>query len=196
MKYTTLLTNIKRGLNVMYFITKESDKSVISDDVFDVGRISGSKRILYHNVTIDTDLTNNIEIKIEIIDELNEKLAFIKECEEILASRERILDIVKTEALNLRDKFSDERKTEITDVAGEVDIEDLIPKEQCVLTKTNNGYIKRMACDEYEAQNRGGRGIKGMTTREDDVVESMFTCLSHDWVMMFSNLGKVYRMKA
>lgn len=134
--------------------------------------------------------------KQKILDELKEKLDFIKECEEILASRERILEIVKTDALNLRDKYSDDRRTEISDVAGEVDIEDLIPKEQCVLTKTNNGYIKRMPCDEYEAQNRGGRGIKGMTTREDDVVENMFTCLSHDWVMMFSNFGKVYRMKA
>ncbi len=134
--------------------------------------------------------------KQKILDELEEKHAFIKECEEILASRSRILEIVKNDALNLRDKYSDDRRTEISDVAGEVDIEDLIPKEQCVLTKTNNGYIKRMPCDEYEAQNRGGRGIKGMTTREDDVVESMFTCLSHDWVMMFSNLGKVYRMKA
>ncbi|MBQ4155145.1 MAG: DNA gyrase subunit A [Clostridia bacterium] len=134
--------------------------------------------------------------KQKILDELQEKLDFIKECEEILGSRERILEIVKTDALNLRDKYSDDRRTEISDVAGEVDIEDLIPKEQCVLTKTNNGYIKRMPCDEYEAQNRGGRGIKGMTTREDDVVENMFTCLSHDWVMMFSNFGKVYRMKA
>ncbi|MBE6761004.1 MAG: DNA gyrase subunit A [Ruminococcaceae bacterium] len=134
--------------------------------------------------------------KQKILDELEEKHAFIKECEEILASRSRILEIVKNDALNLRDKYSDDRRTEISDVAGEVDIEDLIPKEQCVLTKTNNGYIKRMPCDEYEAQNRGGRGIKGMTTREDDVVESMFTCLSHDWIMMFSNLGKVYRMKA
>ena len=134
--------------------------------------------------------------KQKIEDELKEKLDFIKECEAILASHARILDIVKTEALNLRDKFNDDRRTEISDVAGEVDIEDLIPKEQCVLTKTNNGYIKRMPCDEYEAQNRGGRGIRGMTTREDDVVESMFTCLSHDWVLMFSNLGKVYRLKA
>ncbi|MBQ7107485.1 MAG: DNA gyrase subunit A [Clostridia bacterium] len=134
--------------------------------------------------------------KQKILDELKEKHDFIRECEEILGSRARILEIVKNDALNLRDKFSDDRRIEISDVAGEVDIEDLIPKEQCVLTKTNNGYIKRMACDEYEAQNRGGRGIKGMTTREDDVVESMFTCLSHDWIMMFSNLGKVYRMKA
>ena len=134
--------------------------------------------------------------KQKILDELKEKLDFIKECEEILGSRQKILEIVKQDALNLRDKYSDDRRTEISDVAGEVDIEDLIPKEQCVLTKTNNGYIKRIAADEYETQHRGGRGIKGMTTREDDVVENMFTCFSHDWVMMFSNLGRVYRMKA
>lgn len=134
--------------------------------------------------------------KQKILDELQEKLDFIKECEEILASRERILDIVKTEALNLRDKYSDERKTEITDVAGEVDIEDLIPEEDCVLTKTVNGYIKRLPADTYNVQNRGGRGITGMTTREEDAVENMFVCSSHDYIMLFSNLGRMYRIKA
>ena len=134
--------------------------------------------------------------KQKILDELDEKLAFIKECEEILASREKILDIVKTEALNLRDKFSDDRRTEITDVAGEVDIEDLIPEEECVLTKTVNGYIKRLPADTYNVQNRGGRGITGMTTREEDSVENMFVCSSHDYIMLFSNLGRMYRIKA
>lgn len=134
--------------------------------------------------------------KQKILDELDEKLAFIKECEEILASRERILDIVKTEALNLRDKFSDDRRTEITDVAGEVDIEDLIPEEECVLTKTVNGYIKRLPADTYNVQNRGGKGITGMTTREEDAVENMFVCSSHDYIMLFSNLGRMYRIKA
>ena len=113
-----------------------------------------------------------------------------------MASRAKILDIVKTEALNLRDKFSDDRKTEITDVAGEVDIEDLIPEEDCVLTKTVNGYIKRLPADTYNVQNRGGRGITGMTTREEDAVENMFVCSSHDWIMLFSNLGRMYRIKA
>ena len=134
--------------------------------------------------------------KQKILDELQEKLDFIKECEEILASREKILDIVKTEALNLRDKYSDDRRTEITDVAGEVDIEDLIPEEDCVLTKTVNGYIKRLPADTYNVQNRGGRGITGMTTREEDAVENMFVCSSHDWIMLFSNLGRMYRIKA
>ena len=133
--------------------------------------------------------------KQKILDELQEKLDFIKECDEILGSRERILDIVKTEALNLRDKYSDERRTEISDVAGEVDIEDLIPLEECVITKTVNGYIKRLPSDTYNVQHRGGRGITGMTTREEDSVENMFVCSSHDRVMLFSNLGRVYRIK-
>ena len=134
--------------------------------------------------------------KQKILDELQEKLDFIKECDAILASRDRILDIVKTEALNLRDKFADDRRTEISDVLGEVDIEDLIPEEECVLTKTVNGYIKRLPADTYNVQNRGGRGITGMTTREDDIVENMFVCSSHDYVMLFSNLGRMYRIKA
>ena len=134
--------------------------------------------------------------KQKILDELDEKLAFIKECDEILASRQRILDIVKTESLNLRDKFSDDRRTEISDVAGEVDIEDLIPCEECVITKTVNGYIKRLPSDTNNVQNRGGRGITGMTTREEDSVENMFVCSSHDRIMLFSNLGRVYRIKA
>ena len=134
--------------------------------------------------------------KQKILDELKEKLDFIKECDEILASEQRILDIVKTESLNLRDKYSDCRRTEISDVAGEVDIEDLIPEEECVITKTENGYIKRLAADTYNVQHRGGRGITGMTTREEDTVENMFVCSSHDRIMLFSNLGRVYRIKA
>ncbi len=134
--------------------------------------------------------------KQKILDELKEKLEFIKECDDILAHHERVLDIVKTESLNLRDKFSDERRTEISDVAGEVDIEDLIPEEECVITKTTGGYIKRVPSSEYNVQNRGGKGITGMKTREDDTMESMFVCSSHDTIMLFSNLGRAYRVKA
>lgn len=134
--------------------------------------------------------------KQKIEEELKEKHAFIKECQEILASHSRVLDIVKTEALNLRDKYSDDRRTEISAVSGEVDIEDLIPEEECVLTKTRNGYIKRIPSSEYSVQNRGGRGIRGMTTREDDIIENMFICSSHDYILMFSNLGRIYKLKA
>ena len=137
----------------------------------------------------------NLE-KQKILDELEEKLAFIKECEAILASKERILDIVKTESLNLRDKYSDERRTEISAVSGEVDIEDLIPEEECVITKTVNGYIKRMAVDTYSVQHKGGRGKIGMRTREDDMIENMMTCSSHDFIMLFTNFGRVYKLKA
>ncbi len=134
--------------------------------------------------------------KQKILDELKEKLDFIKDCEDILANRSRILEIVKSDSLNLRDRFSDDRRTEISDVLGEVDIEDLIPEEECVITKTVNGYIKRLPSDTYNVQHRGGRGITGMTTREDDVVANMFVCSSHDRIMLFSNLGRVYRVKA
>ncbi len=132
----------------------------------------------------------------KIEEELAEKHAKIAEYEGILADHAKVLDIVKTEALNLRDKFSDDRRTQITAVSGDVDIEDLIPVEDCVLTKTTRGYIKRIPCHEYSAQNRGGKGIIGMTTRDDDNVETMFVCSSHDVIMLFSNLGRVYRLKA
>ena len=137
----------------------------------------------------------NLE-KQKILDELEEKLAFIKECEAILSSKERILDIVKTESLNLRDKYSDDRRTEISAVSGEVDIEDLIPEEECVITKTVNGYIKRMAVDTYGVQHKGGRGKMGMKTREDDMIENMMTCSSHDNIMLFTTYGRVYKLKA
>ncbi len=134
--------------------------------------------------------------KQKIEDELQEKYAFIKECMEILADHSKVLDIVKTESLNLRDKYADERRTEISAVSGEVDIEDLIPEEECILTKTVEGYIKRLPSDTYSTQHRGGKGITGMTTREGDVIENMFTCSSHDYILMFSNLGRLYRIKA
>ena len=134
--------------------------------------------------------------KQKIEDELNEKLEFIKECQEILASSARVLDIVKTEALNLRDKYADERRTEISAVSGEVDIEDLIPEEMCVITKTTGGYIKRLPADTYSVQHRGGKGIMGMQTREDDFVENMFVCNSHDYIMMFTTFGRMYKLKA
>lgn len=134
--------------------------------------------------------------KQKIEDELKEKLEFIKKCLEILGNHRKVLDIVKTDSLNLRDKYADDRRTEITAVSGEVDIEDLIPEEECVIIKTVNGYIKRVPAAEYNVQNRGGRGVRGITTRENDITENMFVCSSHDYIMLFTNLGRVYRLKA
>ena len=131
----------------------------------------------------------------KIEDELSALLAKIAEYEGILADENKVKAIVKDECIKMRDKYGDERRTEISIVSGEVDIEDLIPEEQCVLTLTDKGYIKRQAVDSYSAQRRGGRGIKGMTTREEDVTKSMFICSSHDYVMFFTNMGRVYRLK-
>lgn len=131
----------------------------------------------------------------KIEDELNALLEKIAELESILASDAKIRAIVKDECLKMRDKYGDERRTSISMVSGEVDIEDLIPVEESVLTLTRNGYIKRQAADTYKSQRRGGRGIIGMTTREEDVTETMFLCSSHDIVMFFTSTGRVYRLK-
>ena len=128
----------------------------------------------------------------EELEALGMKIADYKD---ILSSQTRLLAIVKDEALAVRAKFADERRTEIAAVSGEVDIEDLIPREECVLTLTNFGYAKRQKMDTYKTQRRGGRGISGMTRRDEDVAAEMFVINSHDYVMFFTNLGRVYRLK-
>lgn len=128
-------------------------------------------------------------------DELAALMAKISDLEDILANEGRLLTIIKEEALEIKNKFGDERRTEIATVSGEVDIEDLIPKEECVLTMTNFGYVKRQRVDTYHIQRRGGRGVSGMTRREEDVATDMFITGTHDYVMFFTNLGRVYRLK-
>ena len=132
----------------------------------------------------------------KIEDELASLRAKISEYQSILADEAKILNIVKEEALKIRDRYADDRRTEITSVEGEVDIEDLIPVEDCVMTLTNMGYIKRLPAATYHTQNRGGKGLKGMTTREEDSADQMFICSTHDYVLFFSNFGRVYRLKA
>ena len=138
-------------------------------------------------------LTGLERTKIE--DELGALKIKIAEYIEILESEGKVLQIVKEEAMVVREKFSDERRTEIAAVSGDVDIEDLIPEEECVYTLTTLGYIKRQPVEVYSLQNRGGRGVKGMTRREEDVAETMFTCSSHDFIMFFTTKGKTYRIK-
>ncbi len=132
---------------------------------------------------------------LKITNELNELREKIKDYEEILASHQRVLDIVKTELKEISDKYSDSRRTAIENVSGEVDIEDLIPEEKCVYTYTNMGYIKRQPVEIFSIQNRGGRGVKGMTRREDDVAETMFVASSHDAIMFYTTRGRAYRLK-
>lgn len=131
----------------------------------------------------------------KIISERDELMKKISEYIEILGSEHRIKEILKEELTAIGEKYGDERKTEIVNVSGEVDIEDLIPEEQCVYTYTNMGYIKRQPVETYQSQRRGGKGIRGMTRREEDYAKTMFTCSSHDYIMFFTSLGKVYRLK-
>ncbi len=132
---------------------------------------------------------------LKITNELDELKAKIAEYNEILADEAKVLEIVKNEAMAIRDKFADERKTEIVNVSGEVDIEDLIPRENCVYTMTSLGYIKRMPVAEYNVQHRGGKGIKGLSRREEDDVQTLFTCSTHDYIMFFTTKGRTYRLK-
>ena len=131
----------------------------------------------------------------KIENELSQIIEKIKEYNDIISSYERQLSIVKTEALEIRRKFADPRRTEIMSVSGEVDIEDLIPNEECVFTMTRFGYVKRLSVDTYRTQKRGGKGISGMSRREEDVVSDMFIANSHDYVLFFTNFGRVYRKK-
>lgn len=138
-------------------------------------------------------LTNMEQAKIE--DEISALHAKIKEFMEILASETRKLEIVKEELLAIRNKYADPRRTEICAISGEVDIEDLIPQEECVLTLTQFGYVKRLSVDTYKIQRRGGRGVSGMSRREEDVATEMFIINSHDYVLFFTDKGRVYRLK-
>ena len=131
----------------------------------------------------------------KIEEELNGLLLKIADYKDILSNGERLLGIIKTELNAIRSKFADERRTQIESVSGEVDIEDLIPYEDCVITMTNLGYVKRQKVDTYRTQRRGGRGISGMNRRAEDVASDMFVAGTHDYALFFTNLGKVYRMK-
>jgi DNA gyrase subunit A len=131
----------------------------------------------------------------KITDELYGLLTKISDYEDILADVNRVYEIIMNDLNAIRKKFSDPRRTDIENVSGEVDIEDLIPYEECVVTLTNNGYIKRMPLTEYKTQHRGGRGITGMKQREEDFVEEMFICGSHDNILFISNKGIMYKLK-
>ena len=126
------------------------------------------------------------------VDELHAKIA---EYNAILADEKKVRAIVKEELLEIKEKFNDPRRTELAAVEGEVDIEDLIPQEECVVTLTHFGYLKRQPLDVYKTQRRGGRGISGMSRRDEDFVSEIYTCSTHDYLMFFTNKGKVYRIK-
>ena len=124
--------------------------------------------------------------------ELEKRIAYYRE---LLSNEEMLKGVLKDELIAIRDKFGDERKTEIQDVEDEIDIEDLIEEEQCVFTLSHAGYCKRVPASTYRSQKRGGRGVTGMTTKEEDFVEGVFSASTHDYILFFTNLGKVHRRK-
>ena len=132
---------------------------------------------------------------LKIEEELNELQARILDLQDILSSEARRYAVITEEALAMKKKYGDPRRTEIAAISGEVDIEDLIPDEECMLTLTNFGYVKRQDVNAYRTQRRGGRGISGMARRDEDVATEMFVVNNHDYVMFFSNMGRVYRIK-
>lgn len=133
--------------------------------------------------------------KEKIENEYNEILEKIKEFEFILSNNFKILEIIKTELIQIKEKFGDKRRTTIEAVTGEVDIEDLIKNEECVITLTNMGYIKRLPIDTYKSQKRGGKGVTGVNNKEEDFVQELFTANTHDFILFITNTGRIYKQK-
>ena len=131
----------------------------------------------------------------KIEEEYKQLMELIEHLKAILASEKLVFDIIKEELLEIKEKFGDERKTKIVAAEGEIDVEDLIKEEQCVVALTHFGYIKRMPIDTYRSQRRGGKGITGIATRENDFVKQIFTASTHDTILFFTNKGKLYRLR-
>ena len=167
-------------------------------------QIAKDRLITKYNIT-EVQADNILELKLrrltglersKIEEELKDLLEKIEDYKAILASRERVLEIIKTELKEIKDKYSDERRTKIDMTAIEyIEDESLIPEEDVMIVLTNKGYIKRTTNDTFRVQNRGGVGIKGVTTNEEDFVEQLINLSTHDYVMFFTNKGKVYRLK-
>lgn len=132
----------------------------------------------------------------KIENEYNELVKLIAHLREILSSEKLVKDIIRNELLEIKEKYGDERKTEITHGEGDIDIESLIKEETNVVTLTHFGYVKRIAADVYRSQKRGGKGLTAMNTREEDFVEQLFVTSTHDYIMFFTNTGKAFRLKA
>ena len=174
MKTSQSISNAKERLCERFGLTDVQAQAIVE---MTLGRLTGMERQ-----------------KIE--DELNKLRDLIADLKDILADPERVKTIIKNEMNEIKDKFGDKRLTEIVEAEEEIDLEDLIERHECVITLTNSGYIKRLRADTYSAQNRGGKGIMGMTTKEEDFVEKMIAVNSHSYLMLFTNTGKVHLRKA
>ena len=183
------LDNIDRVIEIIKK-SKDDDEALKNlNKEFGIDDIQG-KAILDMQLRRLTGLSRD-----KIINELNELYEEIKDLKDILANHSRVIQIIKNELTVIKDKYGDDRRTEI--IEGEIDMEDedLIPVEDVIISLSNNGYIKRLPIDTYKLQNRGGRGVKGMSLNEDDVVDQNITMSTHDFLLIFTNKGKVYRIK-
>ena len=183
------LDNIDRIINI---IRNSKDDATAMNQLMEEFKLSQ----IQAKAIMDMQLRRLTGLQREKIEEEYAQLeALIIDLKDILANESRVIDIIKEELTLVRDKYGDDRKTEISDQEFDLDDEDLIPEEEIVVTMTSTGYIKRIPLDTYRTQNRGGRGVKGMSVHEDDVVDLLITMSTHDHLLLFTNLGKVYRMK-
>ena len=201
--------NIDRIIEIIRASKNEADAKVNLmaepfwiDQIALLGIVDGSEHFEFHldepqaQAIVDMRLGRLSGLEQEKIrDEYNELENKIAGFEEILSSDANILAVVKQELQEIKQKYGDERHTEIANVADEIDIEDLIEEQDCAYTLTHFGYIKRQPTSVYRAQRRGGRGVSAMSTREEDFAKDIFTASTHDTILFFSNRGKVYKLK-
>lgn len=183
------LTNIDEVINT---IKKSSDRQSAIDNLMANFELSDKQAIAILEMRLQRLTALEVE---KIQEELAELENTINDLRDILAKPQRVVEIIKTELLEIKDKYNDKRRSEITYDYSDIDIEDLIEVEDVILSITHNGYIKRMPVDEYKAQRRGGVGISAHKTKEEDFVENVITTSTHDNILFFSNKGKVYRTK-
>lgn len=177
---------------VIHIIRHSKDRNDSKSNLIERFRISDEQSTAIVSMQLG-QLSGMERIKIE--QELASILERVAEYEAILADYNKVMEIVRDELQVMREKYADERRTEIMSISGEVDIEDLIPVEDCVITLTHFGYVKRQPMDLYKTQRRGGRGISGMSRREEDFAEELFITSTHDYIMFFTSKGRCFRLK-
>ncbi|MFH0779380.1 MAG: DNA gyrase subunit A [Parcubacteria group bacterium] len=192
-----ILEGLKKAIDhideVIKLIKKSKDKEVAKENLMKQFKFSDRQATAILEMRLQ-NLANLERLKIE--EELNEKRKLIKELMELLHSPKKILSTIKSEVLELKAKYGDERKTKIIKgPVGEFSQEDLVPNEATLVVVTQDGYIKRMGMENFKSQHRGGKGVIGLTTKEEDIVDQFFTTMTHNDLLMFTNKGRVFQLK-
>ena len=187
--YKIAIDNIEEVIRLIRASKSVPEAKQALIDAFDLSDVQGQAI-----VEMPLGKLSGLEVD-KILEEMAEKQALIDKIRDILSSEEKILAVVKEDLLDVKKRYGDERRTDIQQAVDDILIEDLIEKHKCVVTVTKSGYIKRIHADEYQAQNRGGKGINAMTTKEEDFVSDIIVAHSHSYLFMFSNLGRLYVKK-